>query len=90
MIPEMCRQIFEKYSNINFHENPSSDSPVVPCEWKDGQTDMKLLVTFRNFAKASKDLNSYVTTYGYRYTLRICNNSRFFTEKNYYRNASQC
>jgi len=29
------RHIFEKYSNIKFHENPSSGSRVVPC----GQTD---------------------------------------------------
>ena len=29
------RQIFQKYSNIKFHENPSSWSGVVPC----GQTD---------------------------------------------------
>ena len=33
------RQIFEKYSNIKFHENPSSGSRVVPCGQKDGQTD---------------------------------------------------
>ena len=29
------RQIFEKYSDIKYHENPSSGSRVVPC----GQTD---------------------------------------------------
>jgi hypothetical protein len=46
---EFYRQIFEKVSNINFHQNPSSGSRVVPC----GQTDMaKLIVAFRNFAKA--------------------------------------
>ena len=27
---EFCRQIFEEYSNIKFHENPSSGSRVVP------------------------------------------------------------
>jgi len=32
---EFCRQIFEKYSNIKFRENPSSVSRVVPC----GRTD---------------------------------------------------
>ena len=31
---EFSRQIFEKYSNITFHVNPSSESRVVPC----GQT----------------------------------------------------
>jgi hypothetical protein len=34
---EFCRQIFEKSSNIKFHENPSSGSRVVPCGRKDGQ-----------------------------------------------------
>jgi len=28
---EISQQIFEKSSNINFHENPSSRSRVVPC-----------------------------------------------------------
>jgi len=32
---EFSRQIFEKHSNIKFHENPSSVNRVVPC----GQTD---------------------------------------------------
>jgi len=32
---EFSRQIFEKYLNIKFHENPSSGKPVVPC----GRTD---------------------------------------------------
>jgi hypothetical protein len=32
-------QIFEKYSNVMFHENPSSGSRVIPCGQTDGQTD---------------------------------------------------
>jgi len=28
---EFSRQVFEKYSNIRFHKNPSSGSRVVPC-----------------------------------------------------------
>jgi hypothetical protein len=45
-------QIFEKSSNIKFHENQSSGSRVVPC----GRTDMtKLLVASRNFVKAPKN-----------------------------------
>ena len=55
---EFSRQIFEKYSNTKFHENPSSWSRVALY----GRTDVqirterhaKLLVAFRNFLKASK------------------------------------
>jgi len=32
-------QIFEKYSNIKFHKNPSSDNRVVACGQTDGRTD---------------------------------------------------
>ena len=35
MKPEFAQQIFEKYSNIKLHGNPSSGSRVVPY----GQTD---------------------------------------------------
>ena len=49
---EFSWQIFEKYSNIKFHENPSSGSRVVLY----GRTDItKLIVAFRNFAKAPKN-----------------------------------
>jgi hypothetical protein len=42
----------KKYSNIEFHENALSGSRVVPC----GRTDLtKLIVAFRNFAKAPKN-----------------------------------
>ena len=55
---ELTRQIFEKYSNIKFHENPSSKSRVVPCGQTDGQTDMtKLIVALRNFANVPKTRN---------------------------------
>jgi len=49
---EFSRQIFEKYSNIKFHENPYSGSRVVRA---DGRTDMtKLIVSFHIFANSSK------------------------------------
>ena len=35
---------FEKYSNIKFHENPSSERRIVPCGRLDGQTDMTRLI----------------------------------------------
>jgi hypothetical protein len=45
---EIYRHIFEKYSNIKFHENPINGSQVVACERR---TDMtKQIVTFRSFA----------------------------------------
>ena len=30
-------RIFEKYSNVIFHKNPSSGGRVVPGRWMDGQ-----------------------------------------------------
>jgi len=50
---EFSRQIFEKkkFSNIKFHEYPSSGSRAVPY----GRTGMpKLKVAFRNFANEPK------------------------------------
>jgi len=45
-------QIFDKSSNIKFHENLSSGSWVVLCEW----TDMtKLIVAFCNFVNAREN-----------------------------------
>jgi len=56
---EFSQQIFEKSSNIKFHENPSSGSPVVPYGQRtDGRTDMtKLIVAFQNFANAPTNEN---------------------------------
>jgi len=56
---EFHRNIFEKYSNVKFHENPSSRSRVVACRrrdgWAEGQMDMtKLMVAIRSFANAPK------------------------------------
>jgi len=57
------REIFAKYSNIKFHENPSGWSRIVP--WGETRTEperrtdkqadvTKLIVTFRNSANALK------------------------------------
>jgi len=35
---EFSQQIFEKYSNLTFHENPPSDSRDVPWEQMEGHT----------------------------------------------------
>jgi len=46
---EFSRQIFEKYSNMKFHENSFSGSRVVPSGPTDGRTDMtKLIIAFQN------------------------------------------
>jgi hypothetical protein len=51
---EFFRQIFQKYSNVTFHENPSSDTET------DRRTDMtQLIVAFRNFANATTKRISY-------------------------------
>jgi len=48
---EFSQQIFEKISNIKFHENPSNRSRGVPCRPTDGHTCMtNLIAAFRNFA----------------------------------------
>jgi hypothetical protein len=58
---ELCRQIFEKYSNAKVNENPSSDSRVVRCGRTDRLTDMTvLIVAFRNFVKAPKNFASLI------------------------------
>ena len=49
---EFSRQSFEKYSNINFHKNPSGGGErFVPC----GRTDMKIIVDFWNFANTPEN-----------------------------------
>jgi hypothetical protein len=65
-------QIFEKYSNVRFHENPSSGNRVVLCGRTDGQTDRNV-VTFRNFANApNKTLEMMnITTFFYVIKYRL-------------------
>jgi len=51
---EFSQQIFEKYSNITFHENPILWEPRCSMR-KDVRKEMtKLTVAFRNFANAPK------------------------------------
>jgi len=53
---EFSRHIYEKSSNIKFHENPSNGSRVVPFGHTDRRAYMaKLTVAFRNFANAPKN-----------------------------------
>jgi hypothetical protein len=49
---EFSRQIFEKPSNIKFHQNPSSGSRVVTYRRMMDMT--KLIVAVRSFANMTK------------------------------------
>jgi len=52
---EFSEQTFEKYSNIKFHETPSSRSRVVLGGQTDKRTDMtRLRAALLNFAHAPK------------------------------------
>ena len=52
MKPEFSRQIFEKFSNIKFHENPFIGDQVVRCGRTDRQTDMtKLMAAFSQYCE---------------------------------------
>jgi hypothetical protein len=49
---EFSQHMIEKYSNINFHENLSIGSQVVPC----GKNRYHVATNFfRNFSKVSKN-----------------------------------
>jgi hypothetical protein len=49
---QFSRQIFDKRSNIKFHQNPFSGNRVVTCR----RTDMtKLIVAFRIFVNTPKN-----------------------------------
>jgi len=52
---DFCRQSFEKYLKVIFHENLSSGNQFVQCGQKDEETDVtKPIVAFRNFSKVPK------------------------------------
>jgi len=59
----------QKYSNIKFHENPSSGSRFVPHGQTGAQIDRtKLIVTFRNFANKPK-MNLHYVNINFRISL---------------------
>jgi len=54
--PRVSRHIFEKFLNMKFYENPSSERQVVSC----GRTDMtKLIVAFRGITDMPKKMSSF-------------------------------
>jgi hypothetical protein len=61
---EFSRHIFETYSNINIYEKLSWRVPSCSM-WTDRQTNVtKLIVGFRNFAKANEKQGAGVTSSG--------------------------
>jgi len=53
---EFSQQIFKKYTNIKFWENPSSRSKVVPHRQRVGKIQRtKLIVTFHSFVNLPND-----------------------------------
>jgi hypothetical protein len=72
---KLPRKIFEKSSNIEFHENVCSGIRVVPYGWTDV---MKLIVTFRDFASTPnltaavwrthiRKINRKITAFNYEF-----------------------
>jgi hypothetical protein len=65
---EFSPQIFKKYTNIKFHENPSVGKRGVhgikgTNNLTEGQADiMNLIVAFRNFAKSPKNASVWSGT----------------------------
>jgi len=58
---EFYGQFLKKFSNIKFHENPSSGSPIVSCGQIDRWTDMtQLIVASRNFVNAPEKTLGHV------------------------------
>jgi hypothetical protein len=75
---ELSLQIFEKYSNIRFHENLSNGNKPFPCGRLDGwtqtdrQSDMtKLTVAFCNFAKAPEECHNIRVYHALDYALEM-------------------
>jgi len=57
---EISRQMLKKYTNMNWHINPSSGSRGFPGEQTEGETDRrtgmtKLIVAFCNFANVPRN-----------------------------------
>jgi hypothetical protein len=50
---KFCRQIFEKYTSMIFHEHPSGESGNAQTDGRKGKK-AKRMVSFLNFAKAPK------------------------------------
>jgi len=62
---DFLRKFLEKFSNIEFDENPCSKSKDVPCGKSVRQTDMtKLIVAFRNVANVPNKRQTSMSSMG--------------------------
>ena len=64
MLLEVSRQIFEKYSNIKFHENPSLVAELFRADgWTDGQTYDEAECRFTQFCETRLKIFFFVIKY---------------------------
>ena len=61
---EFPQQIFGKFSDVRFHENPSCGNRIIPCGEADGPTEKhtditRLKIAFQSFANAPKIVFKY-------------------------------
>jgi hypothetical protein len=69
---EISQQTFEKYSNIKFHENPSSGSPVVPCGRTDTTRLTVALAILRTCLKNNETMWMCFSVQCFRYPIENC------------------
>jgi len=77
---EYYRQIFEKYSNSKFRENPSSGSRIVPCEGTDRRRDVhdEAISRFLEFCERTKQM-------GQQYAVAILSNNLSIVKRTRYK-----
>jgi hypothetical protein len=83
---EICGEIFEKYSNIKFYENPSSGPKLFHADGRaDGQTNTtKLIVAFSHFCELTKNHPQYLRAGWRKHAARSWHQSTFSSyELNY-------
>jgi hypothetical protein len=78
--------IFEKYSNTKFDENPFNGSWVTPCGHRDRQKNMtKLITTFRIFVDAPKKEAFHIDNPYSHWCLLLFNTNQSVSIHNQYR-----
>jgi len=57
---DFSRQIFEKYSNKKFHENPSSRGRVFPYGWMDSETGTNGQIDRQTGRQTDRDMSKII------------------------------